>query len=117
MAQGAIVFRWGPTVRGRERQALEVFGESVGYYEDLLKNHRITAHSPFVSADHNGGMWVVQGDMMELATIREETWYLELLVRVQMTVEDFSVETYHGGTAEDLGDVLGIFGRTIEQFA
>jgi hypothetical protein len=117
MAHGAIVFCWGPTVRGRERGALEVFAESVGYYEDLLKNHRITAHSPFISADHNGGMWIVQGEMAELATIRQEDAYLRLVARVQMVVDDFSVETYHGGSAEDLTDMMTMFGETIEQFA
>jgi hypothetical protein len=117
MAQGAIVFCWGPTVRGREQQALEVYGDSIGYYEDLLKNHRITAHSPFISADHNGGMWIVRGDLMELAAIRQETSYLRLIARVQMVVEDFSVETYHGGTVEDLGDMMAMFGETIQQFA
>jgi hypothetical protein len=117
MAQGAIVFCWGPTVRGREQRALEVFAESAGYYEDLLKNHRITAHSPFISTDHNGGMWIVQGEMMELATIRQEDAYVRLVARVQLVVEDFAVETYRGGSAEDLTDVLTVFGETIQQFA
>jgi hypothetical protein len=117
MAQGAIVFRWGPTVRGREQQALEIFGESILYYEDLLKNHRISAHQPFVSADRNGGMWVVQGDLTELAAIRRDDDYLRLTTRVQMVVDDFAIESYYGGSADDLADVMGLFGETIQQFA
>lgn len=117
MAKGAIVFHWGTTVRGRERQALEVFAESAGYFEDLAKNGRIASHHPFISATRNGGMWVVQGETDELEAIENETDFLRLTTRVQMIVDDYQREHCYGGSVEDLDDMMGMFAETVEEFA
>jgi hypothetical protein len=68
-------------------------------------------------ADRNGGMWVVHGDTADLAAIRREDDYLRLTTRVQMIVDDFEIASYHGGSAEDLAEVMAMFGETIQQFA
>jgi hypothetical protein len=117
MAKGAIVFHWGTTVRGRERQALEVFAESAAYFDDLAKNHRITSHQPFISATRNGGMWLVQGETDELEAIENEMDFLRLTARVQMIVDDYQREHCYGGSVDDLGDMMGMFAETIEEFA
>lgn len=117
MAKGAIVFHWGTTVRGRERQALEVFGESAAYFDDLVKNHRITSHHPYISATRNGGMWVVQGETDQLEAVENEPEFLRLTTRVQMIVDDYEREHCYGGSVEDLGDLMGMFAETIEEFA
>jgi hypothetical protein len=117
MANGALVFRWGPPVRGREQQSLEAFGDAVAYFEDLLKNHRISAHRPFISSNRNGGTWVLEGEMMELHAIRLERDFMSMVSRVQWVVEDFGVEVCYGGSAEDLAEVMAIYGETIQQHA
>jgi hypothetical protein len=117
MAQGAIVFRWGAAVRGREQQALEVFGESVAYFDDLVKNHRISSHHPYVSATRNGGMWVIQGETESLEAIENEDDFLRLTARVQMIVDDYEREHCYGGTADDLAEVMGMFAEVIQQFS
>ena len=117
MAKGAIVFHWGTAVRGRERQALEVFAESAAYFDDLAKNHRITSHHPFISATRNGGMWVVQGEIDELEAVENEPEFLRLTARVQMIADDYQREHCYGGSVEDLGDIMGMFAETIEEFA
>jgi hypothetical protein len=117
MAQGALVFRWGVPVRGREQEALEVFGESMAYFEDLLKNHRISAQRPYISSNRNGGMWVLEGEMMELNAIRFERDFMTMVSRVQWVAEDYGVEVCYGGSAEDLAEVMGIYGETIQQHA
>lgn len=117
MAQGAIVFRWGTPVRGREAAALEVFAESAAYYDDLEKNHRITSHHPYISADRNGGLWLVCGDMAELNAIRSEEEYIRLMTKAQLIAEDFTSELCYGGTVDDLSEPMTIFGETIGQFS
>jgi hypothetical protein len=38
MADEALFIGWGEVVRGRERKALEVFGESLQFYRQLQQN-------------------------------------------------------------------------------
>ncbi len=116
MAEGAIVFRWGPGVRGREQQSLQVFAESVEYFDDLVKNNRASGHYPYFSTNRSGGMWIVQGEIDELQALQGEESYQRLTTRVQMIVEDYSAEMCLGGSAEALGGVMGIFGEVIQDF-
>jgi hypothetical protein len=117
MAQGAIVIRWGTPVRGREQAALEVFVEAAAYYDDLEKNHRITSHHPYISADRNGGMWLICGDTMQLAQLREEDDYTRLQLKAQLIAEDYSSELCAGGSVDDLAEPMGMFGEMIQQFS
>jgi hypothetical protein len=117
MTKGAIVFHWGATARGRERKALEVFTESAAYFDDLEKNHRITSHQPFISATGNGGMWVLQGEIHELDAVENEPDFLRLTTRIQMVADGYQREHCYGGSVDDLGDLLGMFAETVEEFA
>ena len=100
---GAIIYRWGPSVRGREQQALEVFAEAVAYWDNLVKNGRVSSHEPFFSTIRDGGYWIMKGDLDELNAIVQEKDYQRLALKVQMFVEDWSMETCVGGSIEDVG--------------
>ena len=116
MPQGAVVFQWGPAVRGREQKALEIFGESIAYWDDMVKNNRVSGHYPYFSTNRNAGMWVIQGEIEELLAIRAEEDSIRLEGRVQMIVEDFSAELYAGGSVEALADLVGLYGEVIAEF-
>jgi hypothetical protein len=109
MAEGAIVFRWGPSVRGRENAALQVFSESAAYFDDLEKNHRIHGHQPYISMNRDGGMWILQGDTQELAALREEPEFQRLILRVHQFVEDYSAEMCMGGSVVELEEPMTRF--------
>lgn len=117
MAKGAIVFRWGAPVRGREQQALAVFGESAAYFDDLAKNHRIISHHPYISATHNSGMWVLHGETSDLEAIENEEDFLRLSARVQMIADDYEREHCYGGSVDDLADLMGMFAEVVEDFS
>lgn len=117
MAMGAIVFHWGAAVRGREQEALEAFAESAAYFDDLVKNHRITSHQPYISATRNGGMWVLQAAITDLEAIENETDFLRLTTRVQMVVDDYEREHCYGGSVDALTEVMGLFADTVDQLA
>ncbi len=117
MAQGAIVFRWGPAVRGRELKALGVFGESVGYWDDMVKNNRVSGHYPYFSTNRTAGFWVIQGEMEDLMAIQAEEDYQRLTTRVQMIVEDYSAELHVGGSVEEVADIMGMYSEVIEELS
>ena len=117
MAQGALVIRWGPPVRGREQASLQVFSEAYEYYEDLVKNHRITSHQPFICTDRNGGMWLLNGDMEQLDAIRREDDYMRLVTRAQLIVDDFSVGICVGGDGDALTPIMSMFAEESQNLA
>ena len=49
MANGALIFTWGNSVRGREAKGLETFGKALAYYDELAKEGRIHGHREFFS--------------------------------------------------------------------
>jgi hypothetical protein len=115
MAEGAIIFRWGPAVRGRENAALQVFAESTAYFDDLEKNHRIHGHQPYLSMNRSGGMWILQGETQQLAAIQEEPEFRQLTLRVQQFVEDYSVEMCIGGSVVDLEEPMTRFAEVTSE--
>jgi hypothetical protein len=115
MAQGAIVYRWGPSVRGRETEALQAFSESAAFFDDLEKNHRITGHQPFVSLNRDGGMWIVKGDTQQLAALREEPEFMRLTMKVEQIVEDYSAEMCVGGDVVALEEPMLMLSEVISE--
>jgi len=47
--QGALKISWGSAVRGREAKALEVFGRSLEYFDELAKAGRISGYRTYLS--------------------------------------------------------------------
>lgn len=115
MAQGALVFRWGASVRGREHTALRIFGETAAFFDDLQSNHRIAAHQPYVSMNRDGGMWVLQGDTQQLAALREHADWQRMVLRVRQVVESYALEMYLGGTVLDLEDPMLIAAEVVDE--
>jgi hypothetical protein len=116
MTHGAMVITWGAPVRGREQASLQVFGEAFEYYDDLLKNHRLTNHQPFICTERNGGMWILSGEMAQLDEIRREDEFMRLTTRAQLIVDDFGISTCIGGSGEALNGIMGMFGEEADKF-
>ena len=72
MAGEALFIGWGQIVRGREKQALQVFQESMEYYGKLQQEGRIEGFDVLLLS-HGGdldGFVVLRGDRTGLAQIR-----------------------------------------------
>ncbi len=117
MPQGALIFKWGTAVRGRESKAIEVFGESVGFWDDMAKNHRIDGHYPYFSTVRAAGIWLIHGELEDLMAIQSETDYQRLTSRVMQVVEDYSAEIHIGGSPGELADAMAIYNEVIEDVA
>jgi hypothetical protein len=114
---GAIIYRWGPVVRGREQESVEAFAESAAYWDGLVDSGRVASHEPYFSGNRNGGYWIMKGDLDELTAITNEDDYQRLVWKVTMIVEEWSMELCVGGSAEDLGDQIGTFLEVAENFS
>jgi hypothetical protein len=71
MAGEPLFIGWGAVVRGREKQALKVFQESMEYYGKLQQDGRIEGFDVLLLAPHGGdlnGFVILRGDRKALAT-------------------------------------------------
>jgi hypothetical protein len=94
MAKGAIFFGWGETVRGREKQAFQVFQEVLQYYGQLQQQGTIDSFEPFALEPHGGdllGFMIVKGDRDKLDRLRHEDQFQRLNERGGLVVEHFGV--------------------------
>jgi len=94
MAQAALFIGWGTPVRGRERQALQVFGEVIQYYTRLQQEGEIEGFEPVALEPHGGdlgGFLLVRGERDTLARLRSSEEFLRLVNRGLLVVEHFGV--------------------------
>ena len=84
LATGALFIGWGPTVRGREQQALPVFNETVRYVAGLQQRGEIAGFEPVALEPHGGdlcGFLLVRGDGEALARLRAGEGFVGVIQR------------------------------------
>jgi hypothetical protein len=94
MAEAALFIGWGPAVRGRERQALEVFNEVLAYYTRLQQSGEIASFEPVALEPHGGdldGFLLIRGDWEQLARLRGSEEFLHFNNRGSLVVEHLGV--------------------------
>lgn len=112
---GAIVFRWGAPVRGRETQGLAVFGEALGYYEELAKEGRIIGHREYFNTGNEGGFMIVEGLLPELHQLMQEDEFAKLQAKASNIVEDFTTELCMGGTDQTVQEGMQMYTEVLEE--
>ena len=107
---GAIVFRWGANIPGREAKGLEVFGKAIERFETLAKEGRIHAHHEYIAlTGRSGGFMIAEGDLAELQKIQLEPETLALNVQAESIVQDFELTLYGGGTDQTVQELMGTY--------
>ena len=106
---GAIFFSWGPPVRGREMQGLEVFGEALQYYEELAKEGRIIGHREYFFANRDGGCMILEGLLTDLHQLTQEDRFLKLQLKAGAIVEDFTMDMAMGGTDQTVNEGMTLY--------
>ena len=94
MTDSALFIGWGDTKGGREKKAVELFGESLKYLSGLVADGRVASIEPFFLEPHGGdleGFWIVRGDIHELAKLRVDDEFQRFAVRAQAVVNNFGV--------------------------
>jgi hypothetical protein len=88
-----------------------VFAKALGWYDELVKQGRISGYRVYASAVRDSGMLVAEGDAAELARITAEPESTTLVALSANVVEDIQTEVYLGGSPDD---VVGHYSRVIE---
>lgn len=117
MAGEALFIGWGQVVRGREKQALQVFQESMQYYGKLQQDGRIDSFDVFLLAPHGGdlnGFVVLRGDRQQLAQFRWSDEFERLVVRAASIVDRVGVVPAYGGEA--LAQQMQLFQQAADEF-
>jgi hypothetical protein len=116
MADSALFIGFGAPVRGRERQAITVFGEGFEYYTRLQQEGEIESFEPVLLEPHGGelgGFFLLRGDRDKLARIRGSEEFERLTARAQLIVEDIGIVS--GALGERLMNQMSIFSKQVEE--
>ena len=111
MADAALFIVWGNPVRGRETKALEVFGESIAYWQGLQEAGAIESVQTFLLEPHGGdltGFALLGGDAAKLAEVRSGEEFQRLVTRAGLIVENLGVVTAMTGGGLDAQ--MGMYG-------
>jgi hypothetical protein len=117
MAGEAMFIGWGAVVRGREKQALQVFQESVEYYGRLQQEGRIERFDVVFLAPHGGdltGFVVLHGDRQALNEIRFSDEFERLLARASAIIDAPGVVSAY--TGEVLAQQVQRFQAAADEF-
>jgi hypothetical protein len=117
MAGEGLFIGWGEVVRGREKQALQVFQESMEYYGKLQQEGRIEGFDVQLLAPHGGdlgGFVVLHGDRKSLADIRFSDEFERLIGRASAIIDNLGVVPAYGGEA--LAKQMGLFEEVANEF-
>jgi len=110
--RGAMIITWGNQRAGvRAEKGMEVFGESLTFYDELTKEGRIAGYRVFASTTRSRGMFVIDGDLAELSRIMTSTESTRLLAKASAVVDDVDVDLCIGGSVDE---VTNHYTRAIE---
>ena len=116
MADSGLFLGFGLPVRGRERQAIKVFGEAIEYYSRLQQDGEIESFEPVLLEPHGGelgGFFMLRGDQDQLARIRASEEFQRLTARAQLITENLGVVSALLG--ERLMSEMSMFSQQVEE--
>lgn len=94
MGDSALFVGFGAPVRGREQQAVGVFGEAVELYQQLQQQGEIESFEPILLEPHGGdlgGFFLLRGEKDKLASVRASDAFQRISMRAGLVVESFGV--------------------------
>jgi hypothetical protein len=107
-----MIITWGGQRVGvPPDKGMEVFGESLTFYDELTKEGRIAGYRVFASTTSARGQLIIEGDMAELARLMTSTESTRLLAKASAVVDDVKVDLCIGGPVDD---VTGYYTRALE---
>jgi hypothetical protein len=116
MADAALFVGWGNAVRGRERQALKVFGDAAEFYGRLQQEGEIESVEPVFLEPHGGdlaGFFLIRGDREKLGSLRTREDFVRLNARAGLIVDGFGV--VGAAVASGIDELMGYFQAAIDE--
>ena len=94
MAEAALFIGWGEPTRGREKQALEVFSQSVQYWGRLQQEGKIERFDVALLTPHGsdlGGFALLRGTAQQIDSVQREEEFQRLVARVRLRVDSLGL--------------------------
>jgi hypothetical protein len=116
MADSGLFVGFGVPVRGRERQAIQVFNEAFEYYARLQQEGEIESVEPVLFEPHGGelnGFFLLRGDKDKLARIRNSEEFERITARAELIVDHLGIVGSYLG--ERLMSQMGVFSQQVEE--
>jgi hypothetical protein len=118
MAEATLFIGWGAVISGRERQAIEVYGQTVQYYERLRHDGEISGFEPCLLEPHGGdldGFFILRGERERLSQLRYNPEFLHNINRAQLVVQNLGVVM--GYVGEELQRLMTDYQSNIGELA
>ncbi len=89
MAEAALFIGWGEPARGREKEALEIFNESVQYWGRLQQEGRIERFEVVFLYPHPGlgGFALLRGTAQQVDSAHRDDEFQRIVTRVRLVVD------------------------------
>jgi hypothetical protein len=116
MADYGLFIGYGNPVRGRERQAIEVFNEAFEYYSRLLQEGEIESFEPVLLEPHGGelsGFFLLRGDRDKIERVRSSEEFERFTARGLLIVEHLGIVGATMGT--QLVSQMALFSEQVEE--
>jgi hypothetical protein len=116
MADSGLFIGWGQVVRGREKRAVEVFNESVGYWGELQSEGKIESFEVVLLAPHGGdlaGFALLRGSAEQMAALRSDDEFERRTARADLIVERQGV--VDAAVGEGIGRAMSIYQGEIDE--
>ena len=94
MANQALFMGWNRSVRGREEQAMKLWGKTMEYYGKLQAEGRIESFEPVILTAHGGdlnGFFLIRGEGKNLDAIRREEEFINFIIEAGYCLDSFGV--------------------------
>ena len=115
MAEAALCTVWGAPIRGREKEALNVYNEAMQYWAGLQQGGKIERYDVTVLALSGGnmaGFLVVRGTAEQIDSVRRSDEYWQHIARGQLVGSHIGVTTAY--VDEGLAQFVGRYQKLIE---
>jgi hypothetical protein len=94
VADTGLFIGFGDPARGREREAVEIFDETIGYFAGLQQGGEIESFEPVFLEPHGGdlsGFILLRGSAEQLASLRVRDDFTHLVLRASLCVDNVGV--------------------------
>lgn len=116
MAEAGLFIGWGAPARGREAKSLEVFNQSVEYWNGLQQDGRIESVEVVLLYPHGGdlgGFALLRGSHDQLNEVAGDDEFIRMTARAQMIVDNVGV--VRAALGEGLGTQVGVFQQVVQE--
>jgi hypothetical protein len=99
-------------------KALQVFGEAVQYWEDLVKRGEVDSFETYALNPHGGdlaGFLIARGDPEKLAKLQLDPDFLRINARALNIVDNFGVVS--ASTGQELQDLFENFAQAAQELS